>query len=194
MANNNKINNNNNINTMESKTIVGKCPLCGGDVIKTMKGFACVNSLDTEPACQFFLFSTIGNRRLSDLEVTRFLEDKSILLDGFATKEGKNFTSILSFNLDGSVSMSAQIGNCPKCGGTLYVNQRSVSCTNFNNPSMPCKFTIWRNIGGHEMTLDELRQIITNGTTTEPVNLHDIKGNTSRHRIGLNADKEVARL
>lgn len=179
---------------MDSKNIIGKCPLCGGDVIKTMKGYACVNSLEQEPKCNFFLFSTVGNRRLSDSEVFRFLEDKSILIDGFATKEGKNFTSILSFNPDGSVNMNAQIGDCPKCGGTLYVNQRSVSCTNFNNPSAPCKFTIWRNIGGHELSLDELRQIISNRSTTEPVDLYDPKGNMSMHRLGLNDDKEVVRL
>lgn len=180
---------------MESeKTIVGKCPLCGGDVIKTMKGYACVNSLEQEPRCSFFLFSTVGNRRLSDTEASMFLQDRSILLDGFATKEGKNFTSILSFNPDGSVDMNAQIGQCPRCGGTLYVNQRSVSCNNFNHPSTPCKFTIWRNIGGHELTLGELRQIITAGSTTGPVELYDNKGNMSRHRLALNAGKEVERL
>lgn len=180
---------------MESeKTIVGKCPLCGGDVVKTMKGYACVNSLEQEPKCNFFLFSTVGNRRLSDAEASQFLQDRSILLDGFATKESKIFTSILSFNPDGSVSMNAHIGQCPKCGGNLYANQRSVSCTNFNHPQSPCKFTVWRNVGGHELSLAELRQIISEGATTDPVDLYDPKGNMSRQRLGLNADKEVVRL
>ena len=180
---------------MESeKTIVGKCPLCGSDVIKTLKGYACVNSLDGAQACQFFLFPTVGNRRLSDPEAAELLAEKRILLDGFATKEGKAFTSVLTFNPDGTVNMSSQIGSCPKCGGILYVGPKAVSCNNFRHPERPCSFTIWRNTCGHDLTLSEIVQIVTAGSTTEAVDCHDNKGNRSMHRIGLNAEKEVVRL
>lgn len=180
---------------MESdKKIIGKCPLCGGDVVKTQKGWACVNSLSDNPQCQFFLFSTIGNRRISDNEATDLLMKGKIILDGFSTKEGKCFTSILNFNPDGAVNMSSQIGTCPKCGGILYVGSKAVSCSNFRHPESPCNFTIWRNIGGHDLSLAEIEGIINNGTTEDAVTLYDNKGNVSNQKIGLNSGKDVVRL
>lgn len=176
------------------KLIVGKCPLCGGDVIKTFKGWTCVNALAENPTCQFFLFSTIGNRRISDKEASLFLQDKKILLDGFSTKEGKIFTSILSFNPDGTVGMNSQLGKCPKCGGILYVNNRSVSCGNFKNHENPCNFTIWRNTSGHDFSLSQLMEIVLTGATSDVVALYDNKGNKSQHRMGLNENKELVSL
>lgn len=176
------------------KKIIGKCPLCGGNVVKTYKGWACENSLSEQQQCQFFLFSTIGNRRISDSEAAEFLSNKRILLDGFATKEGKCFTSVLTFNQDGTVNMDAKIGTCPKCGGQLYVGARSVSCANFKHPSNPCKFTIWRNTGGHDFSLNELDEIIQLGATNGSVTQYDAKGEPTECRLGLNSEKEVVRL
>lgn len=180
---------------MESqKTIVGKCPRCGGDVVKTLKGYACANSLSDNPSCNFFLFSTVGNRRFSDDEARELLEKKRILLDGFVTKEGKNFTSILNFNEDGTVNMTSHIGTCPKCGGVLYVGAKAVSCGNFKNPQQPCNFTIWRNTSGHEFTLRELEEIIDIGAIQNLVDAYDIQGNKQSVRFGLNDNKEVVTL
>ena len=176
------------------KTIIGQCPLCGGNVVKTSKGYACENSFGDHPPCSFFLFSTVGNRRFSDAEATQFLFEKKILLDGFAPKESKNFTSLLMFNPDGTVNITSQIGTCPKCHGILYVGSRSVSCGNFKHPERPCHFTIWRNIGGHELSLAELESLINVGTIAEPVDTFDAQGNSSKHRLALNENKEVVRL
>lgn len=176
------------------KTIVGKCPLCGADVVKTLKGYACVNSLGKDnTTCNFFIFSTVGNRRMSDSEVSELLAEKRIMLDGFSSKEGKSFPAILTFKEDGSVDMKYQMGTCPICHGTLYLGARSVSCSNYKAEN-PCKFTIWRNTGGHEMTLKEMEEIISNGATSVPVPTYDNEGNMTEHRFGLNENKEVVRL
>ena len=107
---------------------------------------------------------------------------------------GRTPAKELAFNPDGTVNMSSQIGNCPKCGGILYVGPKAVSCSNFRHPENPCNFTIWRNTCGHDLTLGEIVQIVTAGATTEAVDCHDNRGNRSMHRIGLNAEKEVVRL
>lgn len=176
------------------KTIVGQCPLCGGNVVKTLTGYACENSLTEQPSCGFFLFSMIGNRRISDSEASLLLSEKKILLDGFASKEGKNFSSILMFNQDGSINMNSQLGTCPKCGGMLYVGPRSISCGNFKDSVNPCKFTIWRNTAGHDFSLSELEALIVQGATENEVDTYDKQGNRQRHRFGLNDSKEVIKL
>lgn len=176
------------------KTIIGKCPLCGNNVIKTLKGYACENSLGDQPSCRFFLFATIGNRRFNDSEAAQLLAEKYLLLDGFATKDGKAYTSILELNTDGSTNMNSQIGACPKCGGALYVGPKAVTCCNFKDPVNPCGFTIWRNCSGHEFTLSELNSLISHGETTVSVDTYDNQGNRKQHRFGLNDNKEVIRL
>ena len=176
------------------KTIIGQCPLCGGKVVKTLAGYACENSIGQQPTCGFFLFATVGNRRFSDAEASQFLIEKKILLDGFSSKEGKCFSSILTFNQDGSVNMSSQFGICPKCGGTLYIGAKVVSCSNFKHPTTPCSFSIWRNTSGHEFSLADLESLISNGATDSPVDTYDKEGNREQHRFGLNDNKEVIRL
>lgn len=176
------------------KTIVGKCPLCRGDVVKTLKGYACVNSLGKENAsCNFFLFNVIANRRLSESEVSEFLTERRVMLDGFSSKEGKNFSAILSFKEDGSVDMKYQVGTCPICHGILYLGSRSVSCSNYKSEN-PCKFTIWKNTGGHDMTLKEIEELLDAGQTSVPVATYDNEGNMAEHRFGLNDQKEVVKI
>lgn len=177
-----------------NKQSVGKCPLCGTDVVKTQNGYACSSSLGQNAQCNFFLFSIIGNRRLADWEVSNFLVEKRILLDGFSTKEGKCFTSVLELNQDGTTNMTSQIGTCPKCGGTLYVGSKSVSCSNYKHPDSPCNFTIWRTSFGHEFSLSELTSIISMGATPMPVKCFDKEGNCTEAILGLNEQKELRKI
>lgn len=176
------------------KTIVGKCPVCGSDVVKTLKGYACVNSLAKEnPSCNFFLFNTISNRRLSESEVSVLLAEKRIMLDGFSSKEGKSFSAITALKEDGSMEMKYQVGTCPICQGTLFLGARSVSCGNYKAENH-CKFTIWRNIGGHDLTLREIEELLNVGKTSVPVATYDNLGNITEHKFGFNDKKEVVRL
>lgn len=175
-------------------TVVGKCPLCNGDVVKVQKGYCCVNSLGTEPSCHFSAGNLIGNRHMSDSEISFLLSEKRILLDGFSTKEQKVFSTVLTIEQDGSIAMKSAVGKCPKCGGDLYVNNRAFGCGNFRRPGDPCNFTIWRNIGGHEMTLKEVDEICTQGATANEITFYDNNGHKSSHRLGLNGDKDIARL
>lgn len=176
------------------KITVGKCPVCGSDVVKTIKGYACINSLEQEPSCNFFLFNTLSNRALSDNEATELLANRSILLDGLVTKEGKAYSSIVSFNPDGSLDMNYTVGKCPRCGGNANINARSVYCTNYSHPQSPCKFTIWRNTAGHPFSLAELQELLTKGETSRPVNTYDQHGNVRQSRFALNDNKEVTKV
>lgn len=176
------------------KTTIGKCPVCGGDVVKTQKGWACSNALMQPQSCKFFIYNLIGNRNISDSEAALLLEEKKLLLDGFSTKEGKTFTSIVSFANDGSVDISGRLGVCPKCGGQLYVNNRAVSCSNYHHPESPCKFTIWRNSGGHLFSLKELEEVITLGAISNEVEHFDNTGNRTMRKFGLNDNKDATWL
>ena len=70
------------------KKIIGRCPFCGGNVVKTCKGYRCENNTGEHPSCVLNINAIIGNRKMNDGEIAEFLEKRRILLDGFSTKEG----------------------------------------------------------------------------------------------------------
>ena len=102
------------------KKIIGRCPFCGGNVVKTCKGYRCENNTGEHPSCVLNINAIIGNRKMNDGEIAEFLEKRHILLDGFATKEGKTFPTVLELADDGAVNMQSVIGRCPHCGGEAF--------------------------------------------------------------------------
>ena len=172
----------------EKKTI-GRCPLCGGNVVKTCKGYRCENNLGEQPTCTLNINSIIGNRKMGDEEVTELLEKRSILLDGFATKEGKAFPAVLELANDGAINMLYVIGKCPHCGGDVRVSSRAFNCSNYSNQEAPCTFSIWRNIGGHQLTLAEAKEICEKEITNSELEMYREDGAIYRKRLGLSPDK-----
>lgn len=177
------------------RLIVGKCPHCGGDVVKVCKGWKCVKAIADSSKCSFNLSSLIGNRRINDFEAQELLVNRKLMLDGFSTKEGKIFATILNLNDDGTVKMESVIGKCPRCGGNIHVGNRAFNCSNFARKGDPCGFVIWRNIGGHDITLKEAQEICEQGATAEALTLYDDNGEPSQHKLGLTPEKDkVTRL
>ena len=85
------------------KKIIGRCPLCGGNVVKTCKGYRCEHNIGGSPSCVLNINAIIGNRKMADAEVAVLLEKRRILLDGFASKEGKTFPTVLELADDGNI-------------------------------------------------------------------------------------------
>lgn len=107
------------------KKIIGRCPLCGGNVVKTCKGYRCEHNIGDSPSCVLNINAIIGNRKMVDAEVAVLLEKRRILLDGFASKEGKTFPTVLELADDGNILMQPVIGRCPHCGGEIRVGSRA---------------------------------------------------------------------
>lgn len=171
------------------KLIVGKCPLCGGNVVKTCKGFRCENGLSGSDGCKFAMGSLVCNRQLSDNEAAELLSKHKLLLDGFATNEHKQFTSVLVLDNDGSTRLDSKIGKCPACGGDVYVGAKSISCSNYRREGNPCKFVIWRNYGGHMVSLDEAQELLSMGITSNSITIYGEDGSPYEKRLGLSSDK-----
>ena len=115
------------------KKIIGRCPFCGSNVVKTCKGYRCENNTGEHPSCVLNINAIIGNRKMNDGEIAEFLEKRRILLDGFSTKEGKTFPTVLELADDGAVNMQSVIGRCPHCGGEIRVGTKALNCSNYSN-------------------------------------------------------------
>ena len=158
------------------KKIVGRCPKCGGNVVKTCKGFRCENSIGDNPSCNLNINGILGNRKMSDDEITELLTNRRIMLDGFMSKEGKAFPTVLELTDNGEVLMQSVIGKCPNCGGDIRVGNRAFNCSNFTNQTSKCEFSIWRNIGGHQLTLTEAQEICENVITSAVLEMYRDEG------------------
>lgn len=175
---------------MDTETkIIGRCPVCGGNVVKTCKGYRCENNTGEDGKCGLFINGVIGNRKMADAEVAELLEKRSILLDGFATKEWKTFPTVLVMSADGSITMESVVARCPRCGGEIRVGAKAFNCSNYRQEGSPCDFVIWRNIAGHLMTLDEVREICADGVTSHEVEMFGENGSVYRRKLGLSPDK-----
>ena len=173
----------------------GRCPICGGRVKKTSKGYACENHVGPHSTCDFYMMGIICNRKITDEEVERFLKGEKLTLDGFASNDGHMFSSTLQLNEQGNVSLESRITKCPVCGGDIHVGPKAYNCSNYKDFVHPCHFNIWRNISGHVVTPEEVRQICENGQTDSVLELYKEDGTVFYKRLGLNKERnQVIRI
>ncbi|RPI76497.1 MAG: type IA DNA topoisomerase [Desulfobacteraceae bacterium] len=84
------------------KNILGKCPLCGLDVVETPKAYGC--SGYKEKGCNFKIWKTIAGKNISEKTAETLLSTKkSKKLKGFKSKAGKNFEAALYIDDQGNV-------------------------------------------------------------------------------------------
>ena len=175
---------------IKSHYLQGRCPICGGRVLKTSKGYSCENSIPQEPLCSFHVPGILGNRKITDSEMEDFLADNAQVLDGFSNGDGKVFSSVLTLSRDGKVMLDSKIAVCPVCGGDILVSPSAFNCSNYSNPNIKCKFMAWRNIAGHVITKKEMQEICEEGKTRELLELYKNNGAIFYKKLGLSEDKK----
>ena len=82
--------------------IVGKCPLCGNNVIRSRYGYACTGY--KENGCKFKIGGVICGRVISPSNAKLLLETgKTSKIEGFTSKNGKLFDAALKLDGDRAV-------------------------------------------------------------------------------------------
>ena len=60
-----------------------------------------------------------------------------------------------------------KVGVCPRCGGDVVEGEKGYGCANWKESDGGCKFVIWKNSSGHDLTVEEVKQILEKGQTDE---------------------------
>ena len=175
---------------VRSHVLQGRCPVCGGRVLRTSKGYACEYSIGRKAQCTFRVTGIIHNRLITESEMENFLEGELQVLDGFTSLDGKVFSSLLVVRDDGIVGLDSKVTTCPSCGGNILAGPLAYNCSNFKNPDVNCRFSLWRNISGHNVSGEEMRQICEEGRTHDPLELFQTNGAVYFQRLGLSPDKK----
>ncbi len=82
----------------ESTSALGKCPVCGAEVIERPKSFSCSGG-----QCRFVIWKTIAGKRITARSAKTLLDHgETSRLEGFQSKAGKPFSARLKL-IDGQV-------------------------------------------------------------------------------------------
>lgn len=87
--------------SIPTKTALGKCPLCGRDVVEGKKGYGCSGWKD---GCKFVIWKEIAGKKITETQAKALLtKGKTVRLKGFKSKSGKKFDAALKLSSDGKV-------------------------------------------------------------------------------------------
>lgn len=130
---------------VEQKTIKDiKCPVCGGDIVKTNFGWGCSNysKEDAENSCRFGIRTMCGVK-FSEAQVKELIQNQKIgPIDNFKSKSGKPFSASVVFDYDEDnklkglkfdfASSDEEVEGiiCPKCGGKIIRRFNGYYCEN----------------------------------------------------------------
>lgn len=68
--------------------ILGKCPVCGGDIVETPRAFSCANWREQDGGCKFAIWKEIAGKKISKSVAKTLLEKRETgVLKGFYSKK-----------------------------------------------------------------------------------------------------------
>lgn len=86
-----------------SRPVIGKCPLCGMEIVEHPKSFSC--SGYRANGCSFTIWKKIAGKTISQSAAIQLLEKgRTGVLKGFKKRDGTEFASALVLRKDGTVS------------------------------------------------------------------------------------------
>jgi len=167
----------------KSKEPLGKCPLCGGDILEGNKGFYCSNWNNSEYAkapgdkgCKFGIFKKVtGDSGLTAADASKLLRGaviKKKLKKGTNTWEQElsldMATGKIIFVGSENRPKAEAIGTCPKCGKRLMEGSKGFYCEDFKG----CGFGGFKDLGSRLVTAEEYSAlaagVFVKGLTMDP--------------------------
>lgn len=82
--------------------VLGKCPLCGGDIQESPKAYGCGNWKSA--GCKYTIWKTMSQREITLDEAKEIIANgRTGVLEGFVSKKGAPFTAALVMSPEGKV-------------------------------------------------------------------------------------------
>ena len=156
-----------------------KCPICGGNILKTGYGFKCEHNDRENPESCRFSIGQVAGKTISLADVTKLInEGHTDTIRGFKSKAGKRFDAVLALRKDeeGRLGVVFDFDSveeellpedviCPACGGRMKKTSFGYGCVNFNGDAEgSCRFSIGQ-IAGKKLTAANVKQLLTEGKT-----------------------------
>lgn len=170
-----------------------KCPVCGGDIVKTMFGYGCANYSKENPDSCRFAIGKIAGVSLKEAQVKELLlRGKTDVIKGFVAKTGMKFDAPLKLTPEGQIAFDfpekpkpvETTLACPKCGKMLKKSQWYYECG--------CGFRVSHTVAKVALTEEVMRELLETGKTKDKVTGFVSKaGNTFDTCLKLEDDRIV---
>lgn len=147
-----------------------KCPVCGGDIVKTMFGYGCANYSKENPDSCRFAIGKIAGVSLKEAQVKELLlRGKTDVIKGFVAKTGMKFDAPLKLTPEGQIAFDfpekpkpvETTLACPKCGKMLKKSQWYYECE--------CGFKVSHTVAKVALTEEVMRELLETGKTKDKV-------------------------
>lgn len=85
-----------------AKEIIGKCPLCGGDITESEKAFGCSNWREQDGGCKFAIWKNFYDKKITKSMAKALLEKgkTSVIKKWISRNTGKEFDAALKLVKD----------------------------------------------------------------------------------------------
>lgn len=168
---------------------VGKCPKCGGDVMKSKKGYYCKNAVGDSPTCSFLLYPVIGKTELSEKIVKDVLEkgesEDKIKITWKSGKKSPFAAPIILEETENGYRFAPKryepekVCDCPYCeGGIIYHMPSTYECS--NQKEGKCAFRVYSTYGEANITPEDLSKMIGGGAVSKTVKFPDKKNKSKK--------------
>ena len=155
---------------------IGICPVCGGDIIGGRMGYGCSKYKE---GCKFVIWKYICKRPISISHAKALLENGvTDRIYGFLSKNGNEFSSVLKLEGDKVVFTESEFsksedesinplgevcGKCPVCAeGNVITTRFGYGCDKYKDG---CKFSVSAKICGRNITIEDIKEILSKGKT-----------------------------
>lgn len=163
-------------------TSVGKCPNCGGEVMKSSKGYYCSNATGDSPSCDFLLYPMIGKTKIDEPLVRDILakgeSEKALRIEWKSGKRSPYSTPIIiehtenGWRLAPKPFVPEKVCECPYCsGGEIYKMPYTYECSNIK--AEKCCFKVNNTYGGAVITVKDFTKMLGGETVTKSVSFPD---------------------
>lgn len=148
---------------------LGVCPQCKAGVVReTPKGGGCNRWRE---GCTFGVWREVAGKKLSDAQLKELItKGRTKVMKGFKKKSGTgtfdaklvlNEEFKLKFEFDTplpSAEGEESLGACPQCKeGEIKLSAKVAGCSRWREG---CKFAIWREQYGKELTLENIKELL----------------------------------
>lgn len=181
-----------------------KCPLCGGNIVKTPFGFGCAEYAKDNPFSCRFSIGKMAEKDLNEAQVKELLtEGRTSTIRGFKSKAGKKFDACvaldkdeegkvkgLKFDFDNVEAKKVKDVRCPLCKGDIVQTPFGFGCANYNaSDENSCRFSIGK-MAEKSLNEAQVKELLTYGRTSTIRGFKSKAGKKFDARVALNKNEE----
>ncbi len=153
--------------------VVCKCPTCDGDILEREKFYGCSNWADDKGACQTKMWKSWSGTTFTTEQAKALFEGGTV--DGIVAYNHKGEKTDVCFSLvDGELKIDDADGTffepvckCISCGGDIVGKEKFYGCSNWQESNGACGVRVWKNMGGHDITPDEVKKLMEGEKLTD---------------------------